>query len=251
MDYESVNVLYRSRITLLKILSDRGYNTKAYEKFGPIEVSAMAAAGSTALRMDFEKTAANTAVNTTEENNAVVEANTEVQEGGAGTNAGNIGSGLPKCRVVYSLNRIKNRINTFVQDLTDSEEHGDDAVDPTTTEVIVILLEPIAEAFHIAALSAMARPAAQRLHISFFQAHTLVNNPLEHVLVPKHERLPPSQHAAFLKAHKIKSKKNLPIIKFHEDMIARILGLQPGDIVKITRPSPSAGIYEAYRLCAP
>ena len=42
---------------------------------------------------------------------------------------------------------------------------------------------------------------------------------------------------------------NLPMIRFHEDIIARILGLVPGDIVKITRPSPQSGEYESYRVC--
>ena len=51
--------------------------------------------------------------------------------------------------------------------------------------------------------------------------------------------------------NKIKSKANLPLIKYHEDMIARILALTPGDIVKITRPSPSAGEYISYRVCVP
>jgi DNA-directed RNA polymerase subunit H (RpoH/RPB5) len=34
-------------------------------------------------------------------------------------------------------------------------------------------------------------------------------------------------------------------------MVARILGLLPGDIVKILRPSPSAGEYISYRICSP
>jgi DNA-directed RNA polymerase subunit H (RpoH/RPB5) len=34
-------------------------------------------------------------------------------------------------------------------------------------------------------------------------------------------------------------------------MIARVMGLAPGDIVKITRPSPSAGEYVSYRICVP
>lgn len=240
MDYETIHVLYKSRITLLKLLADRGYNTKPYEKFGPIEIGAMAAAGSTALRMDLEKQEGAAAAAAAEE----VEAATStavVQTAGAGSPT--------KCVVIYSLNRIKNRIATFISELTDEE--SSDRVDPTTTEVIVMLLEPIADAFHLAALNAIAQPAPRKLRISFFQAHTLVNNPLEHILVPKHERLLPSEHAAFLKEHKIKSKKSLPIIKFHEDIIARIMGLQPGDIVKVTRPSPSAGEYTSYRLCAP
>jgi DNA-directed RNA polymerase I, II, and III subunit RPABC1 len=112
----------------------------------------------------------------------------------------------------------------------------------------VIVLEPVIETFHIASMTALA---SRSLHVSFFQAHTIVNNPLEHVLVPKHELLPASEHAKFLADNKIKSKANLPLIKYHEDMIARIFALAPGDIVKITRPSPSAGEYISYRVCVP
>ena len=213
MNYETLDVLYKSRQTLLKILAGRGYNIKPFEKFGPIEISAMAAAGDTSFRMDLERPA-----ETSEQ--------------------------MTKCRVVYSFNRIKNRITAYLGDQV--QEDSDDALDVTTTELIVVLLEPVAEAFHAAAASALSR----KLHVSFFNANTIVNNPLEHVLVPKHELLPSSQHTEFLAKHKIKSKANLPLIRFHEDMIARIMGLLPGDIVKILRPSPSAGEYVSYRLCS-
>jgi DNA-directed RNA polymerase subunit H (RpoH/RPB5) len=46
-------------------------------------------------------------------------------------------------------------------------------------------------------------------------------------------------------------KTQFPLNVFHQDIQARILGLVPGDIVKITRPSPSAGYYVEYRVCAP
>jgi DNA-directed RNA polymerase subunit H (RpoH/RPB5) len=69
------------------------------------------------------------------------------------------------------------------------------------------------------------------------------------VLVPKHEQVPQSLHEEFLKKFHLKTKMNLPMIRFHEDIIARILGLVPGDIVKITRPSPQSGEYESYRVC--
>jgi DNA-directed RNA polymerase subunit H (RpoH/RPB5) len=220
MDYETLDVLYRSRKTLLKLLAMRGYATKQYEKFGPIEIAAMAAAslgttGTGAFRMDLERAPAD-------------------------------GQTITKCRVEYSINRIKNRIPGFLDALT--EEGNEAAVTTEDTELIVILLEPVVETFHIASMNALA---TKSLHVSFFQAHTIVNNPLEHVLVPKHEVLPSSEHAAFLTDHKIKSKSNLPLIKFHEDMIARVIGLLPGDIVKITRPSPSAGEYISYRVCVP
>lgn len=213
MNYETIDVLYKSRLTLLKILAARGYDTGRYEKFGPIEISAMINGGG---------------------------------ETGAGLNLtlerqGSEAQPITTCRVVYSSIRVKTRLNTFITELTEIE-----GFNPANTETIVMLLEPIGEAFHTASLSQLAK----KTRISFFDAHTLVNNPLEHVLVPKHELLPQSEHKAFLAAHKIRSKENLPIIRFHEDMIARIMGLVPGDIVKITRPSPSAGEYETYRVCS-
>lgn len=219
MDYETLNVLFQSRKTLLSILENRGYNTKPYEKFGPIEIAAMAAAsigsaGTGAFRMDLVKAEK--------------------------------GTGITGCRVEYSLNRIKNKISGFLEALT--EEGNDAAVNPATTELVVVLLEPIVEAFHVAALSIFA---SKGLRVNFFQAHTIVNNPTEHVLVPKHELLPTAEHAEFMQKNRIKSKTQLPLIKFHEDMIARIMGLLPGDIVKITRPSPSAGEYISYRVCVP
>ncbi len=212
MDYETIDVLYKSRQTLLKILADRGYTTKPYEKFGPVEINAMVVAGDQALQMDLERPAAEGVVRPT------------------------------KCRVIYGLNRVKTRLASFITNATGEETD----FDPASMELIVMLLEPIAEAFHVAVLSALAR----KIRISFFSAFTLVNNPLDHVLVPKHELLPSSEHKAFLTENKIKSKDNLPIIRFHEDIIARILGLMPGDIVKITRPSPSAGEYVSYRVCS-
>ena len=49
----------------------------------------------------------------------------------------------------------------------------------------------------------------------------------------------------------MRSVNEFPHIKFHFDMQARILGLVPGDVVEIQRPSETAGIYTFYRVCMP
>jgi DNA-directed RNA polymerase subunit H (RpoH/RPB5) len=217
MDYETLTVLLQSRKTILSVLAARGYNTKPYEKFGPVEIAAMAAAaskgGSDAFRMDLERQA----------------------------------EPIRKCRVIYSLERVKNKIKAFLDRLLDTDENSD-AINPADTELVVMLIEPVAETFHVAALNIYA---SKKLRVNFFQAHTIVNNPMEHVLQPKFELMPKSEQAEFLKANMIKSFGNLPQIKFHEDIVARIMGLLPGDIVKIIRASPSAGEYISYRICAP
>lgn len=214
--FELFDHLYRSRKTILRILADRGYNTKPYEKFGIDEIEAMATAGGDALRMDLERPAEKA------------------------------DSTVTKCRVVYSLQKLKPRLAGFVRNMTE-KEGNEDIVDPKTTEVIVMLAapegEPVADAYH---REAYEQWVSKKLRISFFRIANLVIHPSEHMLVPKHEKVPKGE-IPFPPAERPK----LPFLRFHEDMQARILGLVPGDIVKITRPSPSSGEYIIYRICSP
>ena len=41
MDAPVIDILFRSRKTLLKILEEKGYDTTPYEKFSPWEIEAM------------------------------------------------------------------------------------------------------------------------------------------------------------------------------------------------------------------
>ncbi|NBR60623.1 MAG: DNA-directed RNA polymerase subunit H [Actinobacteria bacterium] len=85
--------------------------------------------------------------------------------------------------------------------------------------------------------------------ISFFTPSYIVINPLTHVLVPKHKIVKPEAAQALLKnIHAL--KRQLPVLAFHEDPIGRFIGAKPGDIIHIQRPSPSAGVYDIYRVCA-
>ena len=55
MNYEELDILYRSRLTLLEILKENGYDTSKYEKFGPWEIEAMVAGGQENLMMDMKR----------------------------------------------------------------------------------------------------------------------------------------------------------------------------------------------------
>ena len=214
MNFELFDHVFRSRKTLLHILSERGYNTKPYEKFGPDEIEAMVIAGQDALRMDFEK----------------VESTIQPT----------------KCRVLYSLQKLKQRLPGFLRLLTNVDDNTD-PVDPKTTEVIVMLATPegesVVEVYHAAAYEQWS---SKKLRISFFRIANLVNHPSDHILVPKHEKVNKA-NLPFSPTERVK----LPLIRFHDDIQARVLGLIPGDIVKITRPSPSCGEYIMYSICSP
>jgi DNA-directed RNA polymerase subunit H len=150
------------------------------------------------------------------------------------------------CDVRYA-NISRQKLDKFFDDIEDDESEN--------TEVIIMMIVPISDAHHMVALKQYIKlkesGEKRKLRVSFFSIDTLVVNPLKHVLVPKHEILPPEQHAELMQSMYITAKSKFPEIKFHVDPIARCIGAVPGDIVKIMRPSPSAGESVIYRVCAP
>lgn len=241
--FELIDQLYRSRKTILKILEDRDYNVKPYENFGPGEIEAMLVATSLSLS-DKDKSREKGAAFRIDVERKQFNPNSEDQTEREKAKKW-LDSPIKKCRVMYVFTRLKNRLSTFIENVLDPDEA--DYVNPADTELIVILAHPegegVVDTFHSTAFAQFTGP--KKFRISFFRLGNLVIHPSTHVLVPKHEYLPKSA-IPFTPTERTK----LPLIRFHEDMQARILGLVPGDIVKITRNSPSSGEYTIYRICA-
>lgn len=216
MDTKVIDILFRSRKTLLNILSEKGYDITPYEKFGPWEIESMIQSEKkNSLKMELEQK--------------------EIASG-------------KKCIVLYRLNRVKNNLAKFISDLA-NEESDDYIPDVQSYLIYVIVLEPVntADLFNAAALNAIAK----KINICFFQADSLVNDPRQHVLVPKHELLAKEDIPELKKRLNIQSIANLPLIRFHQDIQGRLLGAVPGDVIKITRASASSGIETVYRVCVP
>lgn len=216
MDYGIIDTTYRSRITLLNMLEKSGYNTEPFRRFSPQEVEDMIGSNALgeALSMRLERK---------EE-----------------------GEGPEKCLVIYRFQRQKQKIPTLMNELLDPENSDGYKVDPKTTEVIVILYEPIVDTFHAAALNQWKK---NKLRIRFFEARKIVIDPSSFAIVPKHEKMTTEETKALRKEYYLQSDAHHNWIRFHEDPQARWLGLVPGDVVKITRPSPSSGEYVVYRVC--
>ena len=71
-------------------------------------------------------------------------------------------------------------------------------------------------------------------------------NVLKHFLVPEHVILEDNEVKALLEKFKIK-KAQLPKI-LHKDPIVKQIEAEEGDVIKITRDSPTAGVTTYYRL---
>ncbi len=83
--------------------------------------------------------------------------------------------------------------------------------------------------------------------IQTFILNDLQYNITRHVLVPKHEVISDETEVeSLLKQLQVKSRHQLPSI-LRSDPIARYFGVKPGNIMKITRVSPSAGQTVFYR----
>lgn len=85
--------------------------------------------------------------------------------------------------------------------------------------------------------------------IQIFTLGELQYNVTEHVLVPLHEPIRSELDIReILRRYQIPDRYKMPLIPSN-DPVARYLALKPGQIVRVTRPSPSCGVYVSYRCC--
>ena len=76
----------------------------------------------------------------------------------------------------------------------------------------------------------------------------LQSNILNHTLVPDMKILDSKEEVTFMKKYQIKSKTQLPEIS-RFDPQALVIGIRPGEICKIQRPSTTALTTDYYRVC--
>lgn len=223
-----IEKVFRSRQVLLDILHERGYDTLGANKYGPEEIREALAATPNGKALEFTLRA---------------------REG--------MNPPTPTVRIYIFLQRLKQKLPGFIGSLdtpvgvtVDASSRQADKigspVDPAQTSVICLINEPVVQVFNAASVSAWAK---RNLRLSFFYIDSFQMNPLKHYLVPPHEIVPKEQHEGLMKTLYITQKLQFPLIRYHEDPITRVIGATPGDILKITRPSPSAGEYVVYRVC--
>lgn len=236
----TIDLIVRSRPVILEILESRGYDVSVYKDVAPSDIYALASDKPALLTITAKKLE---------------------------------GSAAPKDRMVVlywtdkayrpsAASQLERLIYSKLRESADEAAAGagagadaetelapvaDDGVDPNRDEIIIILAEPFHELYTQLAINAWSK----KVRLSFFCLKNLISNPSKHFMVPSHRKLSPEESQEIIKQLHMRSVNEFPHIKFHFDMQARVLGLVPGDVVEIQRPSETSGIYTFYRVCMP
>ena len=148
-----------------------------------------------------------------------------------------------KVYVKYHLAKTLRRenINDYIDDLYNLEQ----VLTKTDTLVIVIKQEP-----HDTLLNILNQIWQQDgIFIIIYNLDRLQFNILEHEYVPKHIILNDDEINEMKKRYNIPNNTELPEISRY-DPVAQAIGMRPGQICKIIRPSKTAITADYYRLCS-
>lgn len=209
----TITSVFKSRQNLLKLLTTQGYDVGDYEEFSVNEVHVMY----NNLQLDMLMST----------------------ESEGGENSENSKKVYVKYHLAKTLRR--ENINDYIDDLYNLEQ----VLSKNDTLIIVIKQEP-----HEPLLNILKHIWEQEgIFIMIYNLERLQFNILEHAYVPKHVILTQEEADNMKKRYNIINDAELPEIS-RFDPVAQAIGMRPGQLCKIIRPSKTAITADYYRICS-
>ena len=130
-------------------------------------------------------------------------------------------------------------------DYIDDLFHLEQILTKGDTLVIIIKQEP-----HEALLNILNQIwESEGIFIIIYNLDRLLFNILEHSYVPKHTIMNESEIKIMKQLYNIKEDSEIPTISRY-DPVALAIGMRPGEVCKIERPSKTAIMTNYYRICS-
>ena len=206
-----ISKIYKSRNILLEILKDRGYSVDDYTDFSVTEVQAMY--NNKELDMLLEHS---TQKNSNDENK--------------------------KLYVKYHLTtRLgSSHIYDYVDDLFDIEEvltSEDDLIIISKDKTNQTICDLVEQLF-----------IKDKKFVNIYNFHDYLFNVLDHEMQPTFRILSNDEKQEIMKRYNIVKDKEFPDIS-RFDPVSQAIGVRPGQLIEITRSSPTAVKSLYYRIC--
>ena len=206
-----ISAVYKSRKTILELMNKQGYNTEDYSNFGINEVNSM-----------FQNKQLDILLEKSKENESTKR--------------------KKKIYILYYLTKAIRPNN--LQEIIDDLFHLEEILTKEDTLYIIIKDEVnetlVNELKHIW--------EKDKIFIVIQSIHRLQFNILNHVLVPDHRIMNSEEVATIKKRFNITEDSMFPEIS-RFDPVSQVIGIRPGEVCEIIRPSKTSiqGYY--YRLC--
>jgi DNA-directed RNA polymerase subunit H (RpoH/RPB5) len=210
-----ITMIHKSRQTILELLGEQKYDTSDYEKFGVNEVHAMYTNKDVPKQLDMILTTT--------------------------------GGPFKKKSVYVKFHLGKTLRVETIQDYVDDLFNIEQVLNKKTDTLIIIIKQDMNQTLMNILNEFWDR---HKIFIILFSLERLQFNILQHQYVPKHSILTEDEKKELFKRYNILDVKNLPDIS-RFDPVAQAIGMRPGDICKIERPSKTSVISNYYRYCTP
>ena len=205
--------IYRSRNILLEILEEQGFNVSDYNEFSNNEIHIMTANNQLDMILSKEDDEEDESVNTAQ-----------------------------KMYVKYHLGKTLRQpnIQEYVDDLFNIEE----VLTKKDTLLIICKDQPTDNIIdHLKYIW-----ETEGIFITIINLQRLLFNILKHALVPPHKVLNKRETDEIMKRYNISDIEKFPEIS-RFDPVSMVIGIRPGQVCEITRPSTTAVQTKYYRVC--
>jgi DNA-directed RNA polymerase subunit H (RpoH/RPB5) len=207
-----INEILKSRKHIVEVLKRQGFNTTEYESFSIHEVNAMYQAKQMDMLLKKDNGSKKTYVKYHTGKNYQIERN--LQPG---------------------------KIYEYIEDLFTLEE-----ILEKTDDLIIIINDEPNDTIEKTLRHIWKQDG---IFVNVINIKRLQYNILDHVLVPPHTVLTKEEAVEIRRKYNIMTDRQMPDLSRFSP-VAQLIGIRPGDICKIVRPSKTSIQTEFYRICS-